>query len=82
MQAIVIALTQSLSLGLGLLKTKQARKYLEEVLSIQQELTNEFLKESQYQSDMRIIELQLRLLDINQAFQSFGTSNGGKSSGV
>lgn len=59
----------TLEQGLKLLNTKEGNKYLDEVISLRQEYSDEMLKPTNDQSDLRIITIQRRVLVICETFR-------------
>lgn len=64
----LLPLMNAVVYGLQLINTKESRKYLDEMLALKQEYTNEMLKPLPDQSDERIISVQSRVLIINETY--------------
>jgi hypothetical protein len=64
----LLPLMNAVVYGLQLINTKEARKYLDEMISLRQEYINETLKPLPDQSDELLIRVQSRVLVIYESY--------------
>jgi hypothetical protein len=68
---LLTAFAQAVVKGLELANRKESRKYLDEALELQRDLTNEYLKPEKHQSDLTILTIERRLFDLNKILQEY-----------